>query len=171
MSAPWSTIRQQTWAPPERRTGGRGAVRSQRGLKATMACIRSIQYILSDYHQKRTRIAAWRYCGHFHWHSDERRVSPIGVRGTWLSKAASRQSQSGVPLLVQEVSGSPHRDLTVHLRQRWRSKFSSTLARVSRPYRHIQWQKHRHFRCHVTRSIPPLHAIDHPVGEGHDTRS
>jgi hypothetical protein len=114
--------------------------------------------------------AEWRYFGHFHWRSDERRVSPMEVRGTLLSKSASRQSKSGVPLLLQEVSGSPHRDLTVHLRHSWRSKVSSTLSRVSRPYRHIQWQKHRHCRCHVTRSIPPLHARDHQVGEGHDTR-
>jgi hypothetical protein len=114
--------------------------------------------------------AEWRYFGHFHGRSDERRGIPMGVRGTWLRNAASWQSQSGVPLLVQEVSGSPPRDLTVHLRQRWRSKVSSTLARVSRPYRHIKWQKHRHCRGHVPRSIPPLHTIDHQGGEGHDPR-
>jgi hypothetical protein len=66
--------------------------------------------------------AEWWYFGHFHWRRDERRVSPMGVRGTWLRQSASRQSRSGVPLLVQEVSGSPHRDLTVHLRQSWHSK-------------------------------------------------
>jgi hypothetical protein len=114
--------------------------------------------------------AEWWYFGHCHWRSDERRVSPMGVRGTWLSTSASRQSQSGVPMLLHEVSGSPHRDLTVHWRPSWRSKVSSTLSRVSRPYRHIQRQKHRHCRFHVTSSIPPLHAIDHLVGEGHDTR-
>ncbi len=117
-----------------------------------------------------TFLAEWRYFGHLHWRSDERRGSPMGVRGTLLSTSASRQSTSGVAVLFQEVSGSPHRDLTGHLRHSWRSKVSSTLSRVSRPYLHITWQKHRHCRSHVTSSIPPLHAIDHPVGEGHDTR-
>ena len=118
----------------------------------------------------RTFLAEWRYFGHLHWRSDERCGSCMGVRGTLLSTSASRQSTSDVAVLLQKVSGSPRRDLTGHLRHRGRSKVFSTLSRVSRPYRHLTWQKPHHCRSHVTSSIPPLHAIDHQVGEGHDTR-
>jgi hypothetical protein len=83
-----------------------------------------------------TFLAEWRSFGHLHWRSDERRGSPMGVRGTLPSTSASRQSTSGVAELSQEVSGSPHRDLTGHLWHSWRSKVSSTLSRVSRPYLH-----------------------------------
>ena len=45
-------------------------------------------------------LAEWQYFGHLHWRSDERRGSPMGVRGTLPSTSASRHSLSGVAVLL-----------------------------------------------------------------------